>query len=475
MDRAEVARSLSTAVRGAVTTSPASLDRFAHDASHVVGDPLAAVRPEDAEDVVQLVRWARAHHVPLVPRGAGTSLDGESVAGPGAVAVDLSGFDTIGEVDEAGRRVVVGPGVVNYTLHRALRPHRLFFPPNPGSWRVSTLGGNVATNASGPRSYLYGPTRAWLEGVDVVLGTGERVSVGRGVRKRSVGPELAGLFAGSEGTLGIFTEVTVRLAPSPERRMGWIVPLPDLRELGRILPGLASAPHPRLAALEVLDERCAREVAKLSNGRLPGGTGALLLELESTTESETGDAELLLDRFRSLGVGSDPVVYPDADDLWTLRGRSSEALDRSVGSRVREDIAVPVARIGALFELIGALAREYDVESFVYGHVGEANLHPNFAIPPGSPAGEALRRKLLTGALELGGTVSGEHGIGTVKRDFVERELGGVAVSLLASWKQRCDPDGILNPGKLFPGALEGGPRPSGSPSGSVDDRTPPK
>ncbi len=245
--------SLARAVRGAVVTEDPELGRLGKDESHVGGVPLAAVRPADPDDVVDLVRWARRHRVALVPRGAGTSLDGESATLDGGVVVDLSGWNEVTEVSAGARSVRVGPGVVNLDLQRALRPYGLFYPPNPGSWATSTVGGNVGTNASGPRSYGYGPTRRWVREIEAVLGTGERVRLGSRAEKRSVGPDLLQLFVGSEGTLGIATELTLRLAPIPEIRQGWAVPLAPKARLGRIAEALGRTSGTGLSAVEYLD------------------------------------------------------------------------------------------------------------------------------------------------------------------------------------------------------------------------------
>jgi D-lactate dehydrogenase len=473
MDRDATIRGLTNAVRGPVHAAPEAIERYSRDASHLSCRPLAAVQPLDPDDVVALVGWARRSRTPLVPRGAGSSLDGESVPVPGSVVVDMSGWNAILGVDPEDRTARVGPGLVNLELHRALRPYGLFFPPNPGSWTVSTLGGNVATNASGPRSYRYGPTRAWVRGLELVLGTGERLRCGRPVRKRSVGPELAGLFVGSEGTLGIFTELTLGLAPAPERRVGLVLRLADPGSVSAAATTLRAGGDLRLSSLELLDARCTTELARLSSGRIAPGAPTLLVEVETTQAQEGVLLERFLEVSRGLGLREEPGVYPDADELWTLRGRSSEALDRAFGPRVREDVAVPVSRLSELLALVERLARERGVEAFVYGHIGEASLHPNFGAAPGSALGEQLRHELLDGVLALGGTISSEHGIGLVKRAWVEAELGPVATSLLSAWKRACDPDGILNPGKLYPVDSGASPPPVPSPSGPEAGRTP--
>ena len=447
----EALRALEAEVRGPVTTDPSALERFARDASPLRGEPGAAVVPTDREEVRRIVRWARRWAVPLVGRGGGTSLDGESVPPPGALVVDFEPWNAIEEVDETNRLVRVGPGLINRDLDRALRPHRLFFPPNPGSWTTSTLGGNVATNASGPRSFRYGPTRAWVRGLEVVLGTGEVLTLGHRARRSSTGPDLLGFFVGSEGTLGFFTDITLALAPVPDRRVGLVVPLPPERELGTILLHLVKAPAPALSAVEYVDRGTAEALVHEAGGRLPVGSPLLLLELESEAEREERALEGLAERLRIAGAGEDIRVYPDADELWTLRGQSGEVLDRRLGPRVREDVAVPWSRLDAFLREVATIGDRFDAKVYLYGHLGDGVLHPQYVVDPSSDAAGSIRHDLVHAARRLGGTVSAEHGIGLLKAPFLTLEHGPEAVRFLRGAKQLCDPDGILNPGKLLP------------------------
>lgn len=445
-------RSLEHVAPGRVTTAPEALERFARDASHLRGAPVAAVAPATTEAVSALVRWAREHRVPLVARGGGTSLDGESVPSGGAVVVDLSGWNRVRDIDPTDRLVRVDPGTVNADLQRALRPHGLFFPPNPGSWTTSTVGGNVATNASGPRSFRYGPTRAWVREAEVVLGTGEVLRVGSRAPKRSTGPDLLGLFVGSEGTLGILTEITLALAPLPARRAAIAARLPGPPPLGPVARSLAAARDLGLSAVEYIDRGCADALARVEGSRLVGGEPLLLLEIEAADEAEeTRRLERLLALLEGLGAEADPAVFPDADRLWTLRGQSGVVLDALLGERVREDVAVPLARLDELLAAVDRRAAEAGVPVYLYAHLGQASLHPNFAIDPGRPEARRLREALLRDALQLGGTLSAEHGIGRLKAPLLGEEVGPGGLRLLRSLKAACDPDGILNPGKLLP------------------------
>ncbi|HTP54453.1 MAG TPA: FAD-binding oxidoreductase [Thermoplasmata archaeon] len=458
-------RSLERAVRGPVRDDSEAVRAAGADASHLTGRPFAVVAPEDEEDVRSLVRWARGRRIPLVARGGGTSLDGESVPSDGAVAVDLAGWTDLEEVSADGRWARVGPGLVNRSFQESLRPHGLFFPPNPGSWARCTIGGNVATNASGPRSFRYGATRAWVRELDVVLGTGERLHLGTTVSKRSVGPDLLALFPGSEGTLGIITRVTARLAPLPAVRRGLVVSLEDGVALGAVAARFARTTPSGLSAVEYVDRGTA---AALGEGGMPLGPGehaVLLLEVEADDRAEADRRTArIAGELSAVGAGSAFLPFDDADEMWTRRGESGTVLDRRLGVRVREDVAVPPGRVDDLLAAVRRIAKEERVPLYLYGHLGEGSLHPNFAVDPGTPAADRIRARTMEAALALGGTISGEHGIGRLKRSFVERELGAPAVAWLWAVKRWCDPDGILNPGKLYPPPPgDGGP--SRSPS----------
>ncbi|HLM70052.1 MAG TPA: FAD-binding oxidoreductase [Thermoplasmata archaeon] len=471
---ADLTRSLSAAVRGRVVSEPTGLAPFRHDASHLEGRPLAVVAPRDPDDVVELVRWARRTRTALVARGGGTSLDGESVPTDGSVVVDLSGWSRLIEVDPDGLFARVEPGVVNLDLQRALRPHGVFFPPNPGSWNTSTIGGNVGTNASGPRSFRYGPTRAWVREVEAVLGTGARVHLGSRVAKRSVGPDLLQWFVGSEGTLGIATEVTVRLSPIPSVRRGVVVPVSRTTRLGHLAARLGRIPSSGLSAVEYLDRECSAGIVERRGARWPRNTALLLLEVEAENPAE---ATRRLARLRVVLAQTATVrgfaVFEDADELWTLRGASGEVLIERFGHHVREDVAVPLSRVDKLVGELEHIARRENVPFFLFGHLGEGSLHPNYAVDPTTRVADRIRTAVLRASRSLGGTISSEHGVGSLKRRFLTEEVGENAVELLWAMKRACDPDGILNPGKLYPPSRRGAARrPSRSPSDEAGART---
>ncbi|HUJ78321.1 MAG TPA: FAD-binding oxidoreductase [Thermoplasmata archaeon] len=444
--------SLDGVVRGRIASDPASLRTAGRDASHLAGAPLAVVSPVDEDEVRALIGWARRHRLPLVARGGGTSLDGESVPSDGSVVVDLSGWDRVEAIDPGERVAYVGPGVVNWGLQRAVAPHGLFYPPNPGSWTSCTIGGNVATNASGPRSYRYGPTRAWVRELDVVLGNGRRLRLGTRAAKRSVGPELLSLIVGSEGTLGIVTRIGVRLAPTPPVRRGLLLPVPDGTRLGELAVRLGRAGAEGLSAIEYVDRASAEALERLGRPLGPAGSAWVLLEVEARDPAAADrQAEALASSAAPGSPPLRPIPFENADEMWTRRGESGVALDRELGPRVREDVAVPVGRTDDLLDALARISADEHVPLYLYGHLGEGSVHPNFAVDPESPAAARVRERTLLAALALDGTVSAEHGIGTIKRPYVERELGSDAVEWLRAVKAWCDPDGILNPGKLYP------------------------
>ncbi len=429
---------------------PAALEEVDHDKSGAKGRPWGRVRPTHEGDLVALVRWAGPRGVPLVARGGGTSLDGESAPVRGGLVVDLSGWDQLLEVNEEDLWVRVQPGLINYRLQELLRPRGLFYPPNPGSWESSTLGGNAATNASGFRSFRYGPTRAWVLRARAVLGTGETVEVGTLTWKRSAGVDLLPSLLGSEGTLGILTELTLRVAPFPARRIGLLAPVPESASLGRVAQGLQWARREGLSAVEWVDARVASELARGVGLPLPSGSGALLLEVEVPREIVEDVPSRWERGLRPLGIEGAVRPFEDADGLWRARGKAGALLDAQVGPRVREDVAVPLSKWDALMEGVRDLARRRGVGLVLYAHLGEGTLHPNFAVPPSSSVARELRRDLWRLAWSLGGTASSEHGLGSLKAEAYVQEHGRASTRALRQLKDALDPYGILNPGKFW-------------------------
>jgi FAD/FMN-containing dehydrogenase len=467
--------SLRTTLSGRVETDPGTLRGRAPDASAVLGVPDAIVHPEGFEDLVRLVAWARLGRVPLVARGAGSSLDGESVAVRGGILVDFSGWNQVLEVDREEGLARVQPGVVNRALDAEVRSSGWTYPPNPGSAESCTLGGNVATNASGPRSFRHGPTRAWVRALEVVDGNAARWVAGGRARKSSVGPDLLSMLVGSEGTLALFGEITLRLARIPERRTGLGIPVPGDRPLGAFCLQLRATLGGATSALEFLDPVAAAALPELFSSAPAGPGGLVLAEIEGTAAQEAEALERLAQGSVALGLPFEPSVFPSSDRLWSIRGRAGPAIEGPLGLRLREDVAVPLVQLDALLGGLRIVAERRKVPVVVFGHLGDGNLHPVFGIDPATEEAAELRRELLDLALSLGGAISGEHGIGATKRDRLAAQLGAPGLAALRALKASLDPFGILNPGKLLP-EVEGGAgaTPSGSPWAGGAPRTPP-
>lgn len=464
-------RRLAGALAGTVRDEPAALAAVATDGSTLPGAPDAVVRPEGFDDLVRLVAWAREERTPLVARGGGTALDGEAVPTGGGVVIDFSGWDRILEINAVDGVVRVEPGVINRRLDTALREHGLTYPPNPGSGSVSTIGGNVATNASGPRSFRYGPTRHWVRALEVVDGRGRRWVAGGRAAKASTGPDLTSLLVGSEGTLALFGAITLRVARRPTRRTGAVVPIPDGPPLGEYVRELADALGGSGSALEFVDAVTATAQAAVAGRDWPSARGLLLVEIEGEESEEGAALERVAALARRHGLESNVAIYPEADRLWEIRGQAGPALDRAIGGGVREDVVVPLSQLDALRSEVDRIAARHGVAVHVFGHIGQGNLHPVFATDPLGPGAPGLRDELAKAALALGGAISGEHGIGVTKRALLTGQLGPTGVELLRTLKATLDPDGILNPGKLYPEPPPAAP-PSGSPSAGPAPRT---
>ncbi len=447
---------------------------YHRDASAVIGRADAMVRPEGFEDLERLVRWARETRIPLVARGGGSSLDGESVPVRGGVVVDFARWDRLVEVVASDGYVRVEPGLTQPALESALRPMGLTYPPNPSSGAASTLGGHASTNASGPRSFRYGPTRHWVRGLSVVDGRGRRWSAGGPSAKRSVGPDLVQLLVGSEGTLALFGELLLRVLPRPARRIGFAWPLPEPAPIGQWASELPGLLGPGLSALEYVDGVTAGSLRPpLADGEAPGGW--VLAEWEGTEAEETELLERIDGGLGALGPLDPPSVFSEADRLWARRGEAGTALQQRFGPALREDVVVPVSALDALRDDLLRLAERRRVPLALFGHLGEGNLHPVLAVDPASPEADAIRRELLDRTLSLGGAISGEHGIGATKRDRLGAQVGAEGLALLRALKAELDPDGILNPGKLLPDPRRAAPRRSAaSPSASAGGRTRP-
>ncbi|WP_035289422.1 FAD-binding oxidoreductase [Actinokineospora spheciospongiae] len=419
------------------------------------GTPAAVVRARTTADVLATVRACLDTGTPLVPRGAGTGLSGGANAVEGCVVLTTEAMTAIREVDPQERLAVVEPGVVNDVLRAACAEQGLWYPPDPASAPWSTIGGNVATNAGGVCCVKYGVTRDYVLGLEVVTGTGEVVRLGRRTAKGVAGYDLTGLVVGSEGTLGVITEVTVRLRPArpPEHTVaGYFSSAVDA---GRAVAAVAQA---RLtpSALELVDRHCLAAVDQWKDmGLSVDAEVVLLARTDAPGVAGEQEADAVLACFERSGAtwAARSTDQAEADALFEARRLAYPALER-LGPVLTEDVCVPVAAVPEMLARIEAAATAHDTLIANIAHAGDGNLHPLLITPPGDTAARERARaafeRIIGDALALGGTVTGEHGVGLLKRGGLRAELSPAVLAMHRAVKAALDPRGILNPGKVF-------------------------
>lgn len=438
-------------------TEAADVEPYRHDHTAYLrpGQPLGVAFPTHTQQVSTILRLASEHRVPVVPRGAGSGLSGGAAAVDGALTIALTALDRILHIDPDDLYVVVQPGVLNADLGRAIEPYGLFYPPDPASYEFCSIGGNLAEDAGGLRCIKYGVTRDYVLGLEVVLADGSVIRTGGRTVKDAMGYDLTQLFVGSEGTLGIITEATLRVLPTPAPNVTALAFFRTPVEAGRAVAAITRAGVVP-ATLEIMDRATIRAVdAALAVG-LPSDAGAVLL-IESDAGGAAGERELdaALDACRAEGATRIDRAADEAqaDALREARRKAHWSLERGGIARM-EDVGVPRSRAPELLAAIEAIAEANEVRVGVFGHAGDGNFHPTFVTDPADADGErrvdAARAAMYAAVLELGGTVSGEHGTGLVKREWLVRQRGEAHVRALRAIKSALDPLGILNPGKVL-------------------------
>ncbi|MEU8901182.1 FAD-linked oxidase C-terminal domain-containing protein [Nocardia sp. NPDC048505] len=455
-DHALVAE-LRDALPGRVVTDPGVLARYEHDEGEWAEfeTPLTVVRARSAEDVQIVVRQCRARGVAVIARGAGTGLSGGANARANSVVVTLEAMNSITAIDPLERLAVVEPGVINDDLRAACAEFGLWYPPDPASAPWSTLGGNVATNAGGLCCVKYGVTRDYVLGVQVVTGTGELVRLGRRTAKGVVGYDLAGLMVGSEGTLGIITEITVKLRPLQAPRRTVAGYFDSVGAAGNAVTAVARAGLTP-SALELIDRQCLLAVDAWKNMGLAVEANVVLLGQIDTPGAE-GDAEArrLLACFEEAGASWSAVSsdQDEADALFQARRLAYPAMER-LGPVLTEDVCVPKRHIADMLIRIEEIAAEHDTVIANIAHAGDGNLHPLLIAPradePARLRAQRAFAAIIDAALAFGGTVTGEHGVGTLKKAGLYQELEPAVIEMHHAVKAALDPDGILNPGKVL-------------------------
>jgi glycolate oxidase len=427
----------------------------------IVAWPLSAV------EVQRLFAVASRHRLPVVPVAARTGKSGGTLALSGGIALSLERMDRILEVSPEDSIARVQPGVILARFQEEVERAGLFYPPDPNSLDTCTLGGNVAENAGGPRAVKYGVTREYVLGLEVVLPTGQILRTGRRTLKGVAGYDLTALFVGSEGTLGVVTEITLRLLPRPRHVSTALVIFRDLEAAARAVSRvLAAGVLPR--CLELLDDVSLAACARTAPYKFPPGAGAALLVETDGNDAEQVFAEIVRVAELVQGDAAGEVIVAQNEaqrrEIWETRKFLSVNLKALHPFKLAEDVAVPRSRIPEMVRRSREIGERHGLLVATYGHAGDGNLHCNvlFDRPEERPRVEEAVGELLRAAVDLGGTITGEHGVGLAKRDFLAYEQGPELVALQRRLKAVFDPEGILNPGKIFPAARSSGLTPRG-------------
>ncbi len=439
-----------------LVTDPDVMEGYRRDRAALVsaGTPAALARPVSTAQVAEIMRWASRHGVIVVPRGAGTGLAGGANAIDGCVLLSLERMTALREIDPVDQIAVAEAGVINADLERAARELGMFYAPDPGSFEISTIGGNVATNAGGMRCLKYGVTRDSVLGLEVVLADGRMLRTGARSIKNVAGLDLTSLFIGSEGTLGIITAATVRLRPRPATPPAvFVASFPTLPSAGHAV-GMITAAAVNASMLELIDNATINAIEDYRRMDLDRGAAALLVG-----QADGPDALKVAERITSLceEAGADYVACtqdPDeAEGLIAARRLAGLAL-LDAGPTVIEDIGVPRSRLAEMLSEIERIGAEEKIRIATVGHAGDGNLHPVLVLDDTEPATRdhalAVAEAICLAALARGGTVTGEHGVGTLKRGWLAAQLDDTAIDVHHRIKSALDPAGLLNPGRAW-------------------------
>ncbi len=441
-----------------LTTAAEELSCYSYDGTGRIFPPEAVAFPDTPEEIAAILKLANEYRFPVVPRGAGSGMTGGSLPVAGGLVLATSRMNRILELDPDNMIAVVEPGVINGDLQKALKKHRLIYPPDPASLKFCSIGGNAAECAGGPSAVKYGVTRDYVIGLEVVLPTGEIMTTGVRTEKGVVGYDLTHLFIGSEGTLCIFTKLILRLLPRPEAKATFRLTFSSLPGATRFAAKImAAAITP--STLEYMDRTAISVVGAAISPPLPENTAALLLlELDGTAAEVEGQKRRLLPFLEQQGIAYRYAVdETERDLLWQARRSISPATFSLRPHKISEDVVVPRSKIPDLVQFTEDLARRLDLTILTFGHAGDGNIHVNIMIDRHNARelenGNAARKQLFEFVIKLGGTLSGEHGIGISKAEFLPLEIGPTALAVMKQIKQLFDPANILNPGKIFPGA----------------------
>jgi glycolate oxidase len=434
---------------GTVVVDPDVVDGYRYDRAMTVvpGKPLAVVRPSSTSEVATIVRIAGEHGVPVVTRGAGSGLSGGATAVDGGITLSTERMRGV-TIDRAGMTATVQPGLLNAELKAAARAEGLWYPPDPSSFEICSIGGNLATNAGGLCCVKYGVTTDYVLGLEVVLADGRVLRLGGRTVKDVAGYDLKRLFVGSEGTLGVITEATLRLRPLPPVPTTIAATFSDVVDAGHAVTAIASTIRP--SALELMDRASIAAVERVKPMGFDNSVGALLI---AQVDGPPGEAQLVAGACSAAGATS-VIVSDDEVEGELLMGARRMVIPcvEKLGAVLIEDVGVPIPRVPDLVAAVAAIAAKHDVLVPVIGHAGDGNFHPLVTFDPTDDAARARASlafdEIMDAALELGGTVTGEHGIGSLKARHLAAQLGPDVLDITRRIKSALDPDAVLNPGK---------------------------
>lgn len=434
----------------------ADLHSYSFDASFGTYLPDVVVQTTSTIEVSKIMKLANEYDIPVYPRGHATSLSGGPLPVKGGIVLDLSQWDQKLVVDPEDMVAVVSPGVITEDINTVAMKVGLIYPPDPSSSNISTIGGNLAENAGGPRGLKYGVTKDYVIGLEVVTPEGDIIRTGGRTIKNVTGYDLTKLIVGSEGTLGIITEAILRLTPKPEATKTMMVFFEDIVDAGKaITKTLSSGILP--SKLEIMDHASIMAVESYEPLGLPMDVEALLLiELDGHPTAIADEMLRVKKACEEAGARELKVANTkeEENELWKARKLVSPAIVRNKPTKISEDATVPRSQIPTMFQRLKEIREKHQVDLVVFGHAGDGNLHPNIIADKGDKAEmervEQAVEEIFQTAIELGGTLSGEHGIGTMKAPFMEMELGEVGLDMMKRIKVSWDPKNILNPGKIF-------------------------
>ena len=439
-----------------ISTAPEELSCYSYDGTGQIYMPDAVVFPESAEEISAILKAANEYDFPVVPRGAGTGMTGGSLPVEGGVVIVTSRMNRIVEIDPDNMIAVVEPGVITGELQAELKKYRLMYPPDPASLKFCSIGGNAAECAGGPSAVKYGVTKDYVLGIQVVLPNGDIMQTGVRTEKGVVGYDLTRLFIGSEGTLGIFTKLILRVLPLPESKATFLLSFPSLNRATKSVTEIMSRGISP-CTLEYMDKTALSVVQNHISINLPAETESIiLLEIDGTEEEVHRQVSRLEEYLTGNKIDFRKAsTESDYEELWKARRSISPASFSLKPHKISEDIVVPRTRIPNLVQFTEELARSLNLTILTFGHAGDGNIHVNIMVDKENKRehqdGIEARTKLFDFVINQGGTISGEHGVGITKSPFLSQELDPKAISLMQKIKQLFDPNNILNPGKIFP------------------------